>query len=167
MKILYTDVKVILFILTLGFIFYFYNQIDVIGEPFKQIAPVVCPDPVYATDPNSNIVDTLLINDFMTYMNGRIDQMNSDLEAMTTILASTTFNIIIDPDLIPDVSANKVLPPPSIMMDSRNPPNYGLIFKLPKGRQGPVGLKGSDGTVGLIGPTGPRGPDGTIGKWLL
>ena len=91
-----------------------------------------CPDPIYATDPDSNIVDTLLINDFMAYMDNKIQQVNSDLDVMSSLVSRTSFNIIIDPDTIPDVSIDKPLPPPLIKLDSSNPPNYGIIFKLPR-----------------------------------
>jgi hypothetical protein len=126
-----------------------------------------CPDPLYVTDPDSNIVDNLLINDFMSYMDQKIQQVNTDLDVMTTLIAGMSFNIIIDPSNITDVSSNAKLPPPEIKMDSSNPPNYGIIFKLPKGRKGPIGDKGKDGKMGPIGPTGPIGPDGNSGKRIV
>jgi len=127
----------------------------------------VCPDPVYSTDPNSDIFDALLINDFMDYMENKLQKVSSDLDVMSTIVSGTTFNIIIDPDLIPDVSNNQTLPAPKITMDSTNPPNYGIILKLPKGRMGPKGEKGINGVTGPTGTTGPTGPDGNPGKRIL
>jgi hypothetical protein len=127
----------------------------------------VCPDPIYATDPDSNIVDTLLINDFMAYMDNKIQQVNSDLDRMNTLISGTSFNIIIDPDTIPGVTKDKPLPTPEVKMDSSNPPNYGIIFKLPSGRMGPIGDKGKDGKPGPLGPTGPVGPDGITGKRII
>lgn len=126
-----------------------------------------CPDPIYATDPDSNIVDTLLINDFMAYMDNKIKQVNSDLDVMNTLISGTSFNIIIDPDTIPAVDNDQSLPSPVIKMDSSNPPNYGIIFKLPNGRKGPIGYKGKNGNEGPIGPTGPVGPDGSTGKRIV
>jgi hypothetical protein len=126
-----------------------------------------CPDPIYVTDPDSNIVDNLLINDFMSYMDQKIQQVNSDLDVMTTLIAGTSFNIIIDPSNIADVSLNADLPSPKITMDSSKPPNYGIIFKLPKGRRGPIGNKGKDGQTGPVGPTGPVGKDGDSGKRIV
>lgn len=126
-----------------------------------------CPPPNWVTDPNSNIVDTLLINDFMTYMDTKIQQVNTDLDAITTLISGTTFNIIIDPSNIEGVSSDQTLPSPIIKMDSSNPPNYGIIFKLPKGRIGDTGDKGKDGKTGPTGPTGPIGPDGNAGKRVV
>lgn len=126
-----------------------------------------CPPPNFVTDPNANIVDTLLINDFMSYMDKKIQQVNSDLDSITTLVSGISFNIIIDSDLIPDVSSNQNLPPPVIKMDASDPPNYGIIFKLPKGRNGGIGDRGNDGKLGPKGPTGPVGPDGNVGKRIV
>lgn len=137
------------------------------GNDNKIELQSTCPPPEYVTDPNANIVDTLLINDFMSYMDNKIQQVNSDLDVMSTIISGTSFNIIIDPDTIPDVSIDKRLPPAEIKLDSSNPPNYGIIFKLPKGRVGPQGDPGKDGDQGPTGPTGPVGPDGNVGKKIV
>jgi hypothetical protein len=112
-------------------------------------------------------VDTLLINDFMAYMDTKIKQINSDLDVMNTLISGTSFNIIIDPDTIPSVDKDSSLPTPVIKMDSSNPPNYGIIFKLPNGRNGPIGDKGKDGKTGPTGPTGPVGQDGRVGKRIV
>lgn len=127
----------------------------------------VCPDPIYASKPTSNVVTNLMINDFMDYMDIRLQKANSDLDVVTTLIAGSSFNIIIDPDLISDIDPNQSMPPPVITMDSTNPPNYGIIFKLPKGRIGPKGQGGKNGSTGPTGPTGPVGPDGETGKRLV
>lgn len=126
-----------------------------------------CPDPNWVTNPDSNIVDSLLINDFMSYMDKKIQQINSDLDVITTLVAGVSFNIIIDPSNIADVSSNQNLSIPLITMDSSKPPNYGIIFKMPKGRVGPIGDKGKNGKQGPTGPTGPVGPDGNPGKRIV
>ena len=126
-----------------------------------------CPEPNFVTDPDSNIVDNLLINDFMSYIDKKIQQVNSDLDVMTTLISGTSFNIIIDPSNITDISSNEKFPRPEIKMDSSNPPNYGITFKLPRGRRGPIGIKGKDGETGPMGPTGPVGKDGDSGKRIV
>jgi hypothetical protein len=143
-----------------------YIQFDKTKEGQITVGDV-CPDPVYATDPNSDIFDALLINDFMDYMENKLQKVNSDLDVMTTLVSGVTFNVIVDTDLIPDVSNNQNLPTPKITMDSTNPPNYGIIFKLPKGRKGPKGEKGTNGLPGPTGAIGPMGPDGNPGKRIL
>jgi hypothetical protein len=127
----------------------------------------VCPNPVYASDPDADVVQTLLINDFMDYMETRLQQVDADLDVINTLVAGSTFNIIIDPSNIADVSNNANLPPPVIKMDSTNPPNYGILFKLPKGRRGQKGKKGTDGLTGPTGSTGPKGPDGKPGTRMV
>ena len=158
--------KIIIF-----FIFIFIIAIYLIKPVNSTIEGIenksTCPDPIYVTDPDSNIVDNLLINDFMAYMDNKIQQVNSDLDRMNTLISGTSFNIIIDPDIIPDVNIDKPLPAPKITMDSTNPPNYGIIFKLPKGRLGKIGNNGKNGAQGPTGPTGPTGPDGNTGKRIL
>jgi hypothetical protein len=156
-----------IFIFCIAFYLIKLGNSTIEGNTNKLETQSVCPPPNFVTDPNANIVDTLLINDFMSYMNNKIQQVNSDLDVMSSLVSGTSFNIIIDPDTIPDVSIDKPLPPPLIKMDSSNPPNYGIIFKLPKGRDGPVGNKGKNGITGPTGPTGPVGPDGITGKKIV
>jgi hypothetical protein len=156
---------IFIFIIAIYLIKLGYSTIE--GNTDKLEAQSVCPPPNYVTDPNANIVDALLVNDFMSYMDNKIQQVNSDLDVMSTLVSGTSFNIIIDPDTIPDVSIDKPLPRPVIKMDSSNPPNYGIIFKLPRGRSGPIGDKGKNGKQGPIGPTGPVGPDGITGKRIV
>lgn len=158
-------ISIFIFIIAIYLIKLGYSTIE--GNTDKLEAQSVCPPPNFVTDPNANIVDTLLVNDFMSYMNNKIQQVNSDLDVMSTLVSGTSFNIIIDPDTIPDVSIDKPLPRPVIKMDSSNPPNYGVIFKLPQGRIGQKGDPGKDGITGPTGPTGPVGPDGITGKRLL
>jgi hypothetical protein len=153
-----TIIFLLLLIFLIGFIYFQYEGTI---ESLDQIkSSSVCPDPIYASDPNSSIVNTLLINDFMEYMDIRLHQTESDLDSINTLVAGTSFNIIIDPSNIADVSSNQKLPAPEITMDSSNPPNYGIIFKLPKGREGKNGDPGKNGLPGPTGQIGPMGPDG-------
>jgi hypothetical protein len=158
-------ISIVIFLIAVYLIKLNFYKIE--GNTNKLETQSVCPPPNWVTDPNANIVDTLLVNDFMSYMNNKIQQVNSDLDVMSTLISGRSFNIIIDPDTIPDVSIDKPLPRPVIKMDSSNPPNYGIIFKLPRGRAGPIGDKGKDGKPGPIGPTGPVGPDGITGKRIV
>jgi hypothetical protein len=158
------SVQTIALILILTFFIYFTINLQ---DPIKEGNSDVCPPPIYATDPDANTVDNLLINNFMSYMDNKIQQVNSDLDVIATLIEGSTFNLIIDPSNIPDVSSNKNLPFPIITMDSTNPPNYGVAFKLPRGRQGRVGPPGKNGLTGGTGVTGPMGPDGASGKWLI
>ena len=144
-----------------------YTYIYINFEGTKEGIASTCPDPIYASDPDSGIVDTLLINDFMDFMEIRLQQTELDLDTLNTLVAGSSFNIIIDPSNIADVSSNQNLPPPVITMDSSNPPNYGVIFKLPKGRDGKKGKPGKSGSTGPTGPTGPIGPDGKPGTRLV
>jgi len=155
-------ILLVLFIFIIGFIYIKF------GKTLESLeVSGVCPDPIYATDPNSDIVDKLLVNDFMDYMDIRLQQVETDLDVINTLVAGSTFNIIIDPSNIADVSSNKNLPPPVINMDSTNPPNYGILFKMPKGRRGPKGDPGKNGLTGPTGPTGPKGPDGKPGTRMV
>jgi len=158
-------ISIFIFIIAIYLIKLSYSTIE--GNTDKLETQSVCPPPNFVTDPDSNIVDSLLINDFMSYMDNKIQQVNSDLDVMSTLISGTSFNIIIDPDTIPGVSIDKPLPPPVIKLDSSNPPNYGIIFKMPKGRLGPIGDKGKNGKQGPTGPTGPVGPDGNQGKRIV
>jgi hypothetical protein len=161
------SIKLFLILICIIVVYLLYNSSYVIEGNDGLDIQSACPDPIYATDPDSNIVDNLLINDFMAYMDNKIQQVNSDLDRIGTLISRTSFNIIIDPDIIPEVEIDKPLPPPVIKKDSSNPPNYGIIFKLPKGRVGKIGDTGDDGVTGPIGPTGSVGPDGSTGKRIV
>jgi hypothetical protein len=161
-----SKINMCLFIFVIIFFIYFIIKLTPIVEGNLEMQSV-CPDPVYASDPTSNVVTNLMINNFMDYMDTRLQQANLDLDVVNTLIVGSTFNIIIDPSNIADVSSNNNLPPPKITMNSKNPPNYGIVFKLPKGRQGNKGQPGKNGLKGPTGPTGPTGPDGETGKRLV
>lgn len=130
----------------------------------KESAANKCPDPIYATDPNAYVVEAPIINSFMEYMNLQINQCNIDLDVCDSLVQNTSFNVIVDPS--PIIGDGLKIPNPIAQMDSSNPPNYGIVFKLPKGFVGPVGMKGSDGQPGPTGPTGPTGQVGSKGNWI-
>lgn len=159
--------NILIFVCVIFVFFLLFNFINLKEGIDDALASNTCPPPLIATNPDENIFNTLLINNFMSYAERIIQQSNTDLDSISTLISGTTFNLIVDPSNIADVSDNKYLPIPIVTMDSSNPPNYGIAIKLPKGREGPVGPPGNNGLTGPTGPTGSNGPEGSSGKWLL
>jgi len=158
--------KYSIFIIFIVFVIYSIINLTNIKEGSLTITDS-CPVPLIATNPDEHIFDTLVINDFITYMDGLVQQTNADLDNMDSLVKNGNFNIIVDDNLLPDVEPTSNMPIPIITMDSSDPPNYSLLFKLPRGRQGQRGKKGKDGDTGPTGPTGPIGEIGNSGKWVL
>jgi hypothetical protein len=143
-------------VLIIGIVFYNSRQLEYASNQ--------CPNPVYATDPNAYVVEAPIINSYMEFMNNEINQCNQDLDVLNSLLNNTTFSVIIDPDVIVGDGIN--VPKPKIQMDSSDPPNYGIVFKLPQGVMGPTGPTGRNGDTGPTGPTGAVGVNGQTGRWI-
>jgi hypothetical protein len=138
---------------------YFYNM------RVTESATNKCPDPIYASDPNAYVVEAPIINSYMEYMNNQLNQFNVDLDRIQSLMGDNmSFNVIIDPNVIPGDGTK--IPDPIAQIDSSSPPNYGIVFKLPRGFTGPKGPTGENGKLGPTGPTGPPGNVGKVGKWI-
>jgi hypothetical protein len=109
-------------------------------------------------------VEAPVINSFMEYMNNEINQCNQDLDVINSLIPKYPFSIILDPNIIP--GDGTAIPNPMAQINSSSPPNYGIVFKLPKGFTGPTGPNGKNGIRGPRGPTGPTGPTGRKGNWI-
>jgi hypothetical protein len=155
----YTIVIILgIFVLLFCGLYIFYNTKQ------KEYASNQCPKPVYATDPNAYIVEAPIINSYMEFMNGQINQLNQDLDTISPLINNLSFSVIVDPEYI--IGDGKTIPKPTAQINSSSPPNYGIVFKLTQGITGPTGPNGRNGDPGPKGPTGPTGPLGNAGKWI-
>jgi hypothetical protein len=156
--------KIIILIIILAAIFLIVAALFYYNKGQKEYASNQCPEPIYATDPDAYIVEAPVINSFMEYMNNEINQCNQDLDVINSLIPKYPFSVIVDPNFI--ANDGTIIPNAMAQINSSSPPNYGIVFKLPKGNTGPTGDPGKSGEKGPPGPTGPTGPTGQKGNWI-
>jgi len=160
----YKAVYIIAIFIFLIFIFY---SLYFRSREALDITSNICPKPIFASNPDWDIVDTQLINDFLETANLQLNRCELDLDQMQSLISKNGIKItcLMDVDAI-DSSDTSKIPLPALTFDSTSPPNYFIQFKMAKGRPGGIGPGGKPGKPGPMGPTGPVGKQGAMGTWI-